>query len=118
YPKFVRRGDDLVKIGWSKRDRREYQHRAERAGLMPLCEALLNSSKHRRLFTMDLLERQLGKGDNAVPGYPTYLWLAWLRSAELVKQHGRKGYSVAKPATFQKDVERELAGVPAQEGEA
>src|SRR4051812_24734019 len=28
YPRFMRRGDELVKIGWSKSDRTEYQHRA------------------------------------------------------------------------------------------
>ncbi len=28
YPRFFRRGDELVKVGWSKKDRREYNHRA------------------------------------------------------------------------------------------
>src|SRR5437879_5599795 len=26
YPRFFRRGDELVKVGWSKKDRREYNH--------------------------------------------------------------------------------------------
>ena len=36
YPRFVRRGDDLVKIGWSRSDRREYQHRAGHGVLPPV----------------------------------------------------------------------------------
>src|SRR4051812_16484423 len=27
YPKFFRRGDELVKVGWSKKERKEYSHR-------------------------------------------------------------------------------------------
>lgn len=115
YPRFVRRGDELVKIGWSRSDRREYQHRAARGVLVALCQVLLESSKRRKLFTMDALERQLGDGDDAAPGYQGYAWLAWLRSAGFVKQHGRQGYSLVKPASFEKDVERAFASVPVQE---
>jgi len=114
YPKFIRRGDELVKIGWSKKEKREYQHRAGHAILDAISHALLDASKRRRLFTMEVLERQLGSGANAVPGYQTYVWLAWLRSVGLIKQHGRQGYSLTKPATFEKDVEQRLAAVPAQ----
>src|SRR5579859_4570243 len=28
YPRFFRRGDELVKVGWSKKERKEYNHRA------------------------------------------------------------------------------------------
>lgn len=115
YPRFVRRGDELVKIGWSRKDRREYQHRAAHGVLAALRQTLLDSSKHRRLFTMEALERVLTVNKLVVPGYQGYVWLAWLRTAGLVKQHGRQGYSLVKPATFEKDVERVLAAVPAQE---
>lgn len=115
YPRFVRRGDDLVKIGWSRSDKREYRHRAGHSVLVALSQALLESSRRRRLFTMEDLERQLGKGGEAVPGYQGYAWLAWLRFAGLVKQHGRQGYSVVKPTTFEKDLDRVFASVPAQE---
>src|SRR5580658_8629688 len=33
YPKFFRRGDELVKVGWSKKDRKEYNHRAPRGAI-------------------------------------------------------------------------------------
>jgi hypothetical protein len=102
-----------VKIGWSKSDRREYQHRAAHGVLVALRQALLDTSKRRKLFTMDLLERQLGA--NGTPGYQAYVWLAWLRTAGLVKQHGRQGYSLVKPATFETDVEKVFTQLPVQE---
>jgi hypothetical protein len=103
----------LVKIGWSKSDRKEYQHRAAHDLLVELRQALLDASKRRKLFTMGALEPQLSS--SGTPGYQAYVWLAWLRAEGLVKQHGRQGYSVVKPATFEKDVERALTEVAGQE---
>jgi hypothetical protein len=113
YPRFMRRGDEIVKVGWSKGERKEYQHRAPHSLLLALRQAMLDASKRRKLFTMDTLERHLAA--NGMPGYQAYVWLAWLRSADLVKQHGRQGYSVIKPATFEADVEKVLGTVPIQE---
>jgi len=109
YPRFVRRGNELVKIGWSKGEGKEYQHRAPHGLLVALRQSLLDASRHRRLFRMDALSAQ------SAPGYQAYAWLAWLRSAGLVKQHGRQGYSVVKPASFEADVDRVFAEVPLQE---
>lgn len=113
YPRFIRRGNELVKIGWSKGDRKEYQHRAPHSLLVKLRQALLDAGKRRKLFKMDVLERQLSS--IGAPGYQAYVWLAWLRSAGLVKQHGRQGYSIVKPATFEEDVNLAFAEVPAQD---
>lgn len=112
YPRFMRRGSDLVKIGWSKAGQKEYQHRAPHSLLMALQRALLDASKARKLFRMDVLERHLAT--NNVPGYQAYAWLAWLRSAGLVAQHGRQGYSVIKAGTFETDIEKALVELPAQ----
>src|SRR4051812_46307346 len=40
YPRFHRRGDELVKIGWSKSDRKEYHHRAPKRALDALVARL------------------------------------------------------------------------------
>src|SRR5262245_40147841 len=42
YPCFFRNGNELIKIGWSKKQRREYQHRARRDVLVSILEALTN----------------------------------------------------------------------------
>lgn len=49
------------------------------------------------------------------PRVPAYVWLGWLRAAGFVKQHGRQGYSLVKPATFEKEVVRVFAEVPVQD---
>lgn len=113
YPRFMRRGDELVKIGWSKSDRKEYQHRAPHNLLVALRQALLDAGRRRKLFTMHALERQLLS--TGAPGYQAYVWLAWLRSSGLVKQHGRQGYSVLKPMTFERDVDNAFAELSVQE---
>jgi len=113
YPRFLRQGDDLVKIGWSKSDRKEYQHRAANSVLAALRQSLVESAKRKKLFTMDLLSQQLATA--GAPGYQAYVWLAWLRAEGLVEQHGRQGYTVSKPATFEQDLEQAFARMPAQE---
>src|SRR5438132_2134720 len=40
YPKFFRRGDELVKVGWSKKDRKEYNHRAPRGAVNAVAAAI------------------------------------------------------------------------------
>lgn len=95
YPKFLREGDNLVKIGWSKRDRAPYEHKAPRRVVDLLVEALLRVGKGGRRFTSDVVFPLRDEKEGVeVPSYQSYLALAWLRAEELVVQHGRQGYSL------------------------
>lgn len=94
YPKFLRRGDDLIKIGWSKAGKKEYRHKAPKHVLDVLVKKLETLGKSGRTFTMEELLPLADADGNELPAYQTYVWLAWLRSTGLVKQHGRQGYSV------------------------
>src|SRR3990172_1495777 len=47
YPQFKRDGEKLVKVGWSKKDRREYEHRAPRAAVFAIAKSLCSSKKPR-----------------------------------------------------------------------
>ena len=100
YPKFARSGDQLIKVGWSKRDKREYRHRAPRHVAVLLASRL--ASKYGRgvpLSTDDLFP--LVDDDGAeVPTYQSYLCLAWFRHEELVSQEGRQGYHVPSAGTL------------------
>src|SRR5206468_3739421 len=40
YPKFFRRNGELVKVGWSKKDRKEYNHRAPREAIDAVAAAV------------------------------------------------------------------------------
>jgi hypothetical protein len=96
YPRFVRESDALVKIGWSKRENSEYEHKAPHSVLLVLSRALQRLAAHRKRVTMDdLLPLQDSANGSEVPSYQAYLCLAWLRTLRLIKQHGRQGYSLS-----------------------
>lgn len=51
YPRFLREGENLIKIGWSKSERAEYEHKSPKRLLAALCEALMVARGRR--ITMD-----------------------------------------------------------------
>lgn len=98
YPRFGRRGESLVKVGWSKREKKEYEHKAPKRVVDLLASALVRTGANRRIFqASDILRLADPDDGNEIPAYQVYLALAWLRSLGLVDQHGRKGYSITKP---------------------
>lgn len=95
YPRFERTRDVLVKIGWSRKGRSEYIHKAPKAGVDAVARRVMNLGKGGRMFTTeDLLPVKVSGGGDDLPGYQAYVCLAWLRTIGVVEQHGREGYSV------------------------
>src|SRR6185295_2281798 len=63
YPKFERSRDQLVKIGWSKKDRSEYVHKAPRAGLDRVVKRVVELGTGGRMFsTEELLPVRISDG--------------------------------------------------------
>ena len=104
YPRFVREGDNLVKIGWSKSQRAEYEHKSPKRLLAVLCESL-TSANGKRITMNKVLPLKDPVTGSAFPDYQSYVCLAWLKSAGLVTQHGRQGYSLPKGVELEKSVE-------------
>lgn len=98
YPKFFRRGNELVKVGWSKKDRKEYNHRAPRQAVDAVGFAVRQIGAKGKLFNGEALLPLKDPTDGAaVPGYQAYVALAWLRHLGLVEQRGRRGgYTLAR----------------------
>ena len=95
YPRFARQKDELVKSGWSKREREEYQHRAPFRFVEILTRRLSEVGAEGHLFTSeDLFPLRDPDDGREVPSYQAYLCLAWLRNEGLVVQQGRRGYTV------------------------
>lgn len=104
YPRFARRGDNLVKIGWSKKEKAEYEHKAPMSAVTALVAAIKKAGADGRIFQVGtLLPCQGDSGD--VPDYQVYLIVAWLRAVGLLDQHGRQGYSVPNIAQFSSAVD-------------
>jgi hypothetical protein len=104
YPRFVREGDNLVKIGWSKSQRAEYEHKSPKRLLAVLCESL-TSANGKRIMMNKVLPLKDPVTGAAFPDYQSYVCLAWLKSGGLVTQHGRQGYSLPKGIELAKSVE-------------
>jgi hypothetical protein len=100
YPQFFRQASELVKIGWSKRARKEYQHRAPHRVLELLCNRLVQVGAKKKLFSTDTLFPLTDSGSNEIPSYQSYLCLAWLRHQRLVIAKGRSGYRLVKPESL------------------
>ncbi|MCH8045938.1 MAG: hypothetical protein IID44_19670 [Planctomycetes bacterium] len=96
YPKFVRDDNNLVKIGWSKTDRSEYEHKASRQTVQAIASSIFRLGRTGDRFAMEDVLPVEDLGGDQIPNYQCYLTLAWLRSIQLVERHGRLGYTIAK----------------------
>jgi hypothetical protein len=107
YPRFERRGDSLVKIGWSKREKTEYEHKAPMGAVALVADKVRKKGADGRIFQISgLLPCESTDGETIVPDYQVYLVVAWWRELGLLEQHGRQGYSLPKPSDFAKSVEQ------------
>jgi hypothetical protein len=102
-----------VKIGWSRTEKAPYEHKAPKRVVDLLVEAVLRVGQRGQRFTSDDVMPLLESGDGSeVPSYQAYLALAWLRTENLVVQHGRQGYSLPEGADLARVVERRWARLP------
>lgn len=106
YPRFARRGDQLVKFGWSKREKSEYEHKAPRQAALALARAAAEAGKDGRIFQINALVALRDPTDGSeIPDYQVYLVIAWWRTVGLVDQHGRQGYSIPNASQLHQAVE-------------
>jgi hypothetical protein len=113
YPHFVRRGNSLVKIGWSKREQRPYQHRIARKSLDAVVAAVKRAGAGGKVFTVDNVLPVTDPSDGApVSDYLVYVGLAWLKQVGLIDQHGRQGYSIPKIEILTETVEAAWQQLP------
>ncbi|MEO8649616.1 MAG: hypothetical protein ABI539_10665 [Acidobacteriota bacterium] len=92
YPRFERENDRLIKVGWSKKSREEYEHRAPRSAVLAFAEYLGTATAKGKTFVMEDLFPVYDAMGEELPGYQVYLALAWLRQFGAVEKKGREGY--------------------------
>ena len=103
YPRFERRNGVLHKIGWSKKRRKEYVHKIQRAAFDDTVSAIEDLAKQKGgiLSPEDIYSRASEINGDDVPQYQVYIVLAFLRNENLVDKVGREGYRVYTPADLQ-----------------
>lgn len=94
YPRFYREGDDLVKIGWSKKRRAEYRHKAPWPIVQKVVQVIEEKGSKGTKFLLDDLLPVTNQDGGEIPSYQVYLVVAWLKREDLIVQHGRRGYTV------------------------
>jgi hypothetical protein len=114
YPRFLREKRDLVKLGWSPRQKGPYEHRVPKTAVDDVAAAVAARGKSGHRFTMDEIISALGdaKGAAPIPSYQAYAAISWLKWAGLVMQHGRQGYTVIRPQTFASAIEAGWQSLP------
>jgi len=92
YPRFEREGDRLIKVGWSKKNKAEYEHRASFGTVIAFAKHLATHASEGEVFAMENLLPVQDEEGQEIPDYQAYLTLAWLRHAGVVRKKGRDGY--------------------------
>jgi hypothetical protein len=112
YPRFFRQGDQLIRVAWSKRDKKEYQHKAPYSTIQLLAEAMAKAGRDGRVFSTDQILPIKDADGNDVPSYQAYVGIAFMKQVGLIDQHGRQGYSIPQLADFQANVESAWRNLP------
>ena len=94
YPRFSRDEDSIIKVGWSKKTRDEYEQRAPREVLRVLREQMKKLGAPRRPVTTDRMFPLTNDNGAEIPSYQAYLVLRFLKDLGAVEPHGRRGYTV------------------------
>lgn len=106
YPKFLVKNDALIRVGWSKKQRREYTHKTPRFvfdGTVKAMAALSQSGAGP--FTAEQIIEQVNSIESeTVPSYQIYVVIGLLRKTNCIKQIGREGYR--SPEAFVKKAEK------------
>ena len=115
YPKFERDGEKLVKIGWSKKEKKIYEHRAPKEAVICFHKQLTNKKDPNTTFTMDEILPVPDTNGGEVPSYQAYLALAWLRDCGLVRRKGRDGYIYTERSTDEESINKIWTALPERE---
>lgn len=112
YPVFAKSGDVLVKIGWSKSSKSEYQHKSPQMAIKVLANSLTHRARNGAVVSMDRILPLRTDDGTEIPDYQAYVSLAWLRQIGAVKQNGRQGYTVKKLDELLQEIDVAWSNLP------
>lgn len=93
YPSYEIGDDWIGKVGWSKRNRKEYRHYASISAAIALAKHIDKTQQPGHVWTVDDLGDVIdSETDEVLPSYQIYLIIGWMRFTDLVLKQGRSGY--------------------------
>lgn len=95
YPKYNIRNGALIRIGWSKKRKTEYLHKAPRKIFDRTVEAMSTLAvTGRSPFMAEKIIEQASDSKGEVPSYQVYMIIGLLRDYGYINQVGREGYII------------------------
>ncbi len=96
YPKFDVKKNTLNRIGWSKKERREYTHKTPRTAFDRTVKVMAALAQNGAgPFTAEQIIEQLNHmGSETIPSYQVYVVIGFLRARKCIVQVGREGYDI------------------------
>jgi len=105
YPLFFRQGDQVIRIAWSKSEKKEYQHKTAYAILKILAKSMAEKGADGRVFATEQFLPVRDAQNGEIPNYQAYVGIALFKQAGLIDQHGRQGYSIPRLSDFKDAVD-------------
>lgn len=95
-PRIEIRNGSLFRIGWSRKQRCEYEHKVPRESFEAIVNTMAGLSKvGNGPFTAEtIIEKLNNSTGDMMPAYQVYVVLAALREWNLITQVGREGYNI------------------------
>lgn len=104
YPRFERDSTRLIKVGWSKKRKAEYEHRVPLDITAIVVDRLKDAAANGRRFEVEELLPIVTDNGEEIPAYQIYAVIAWLRGKLVIERIGRDGYlmkhGLEAPETF------------------
>jgi hypothetical protein len=92
YPIFERDAERLIKIGWSSKEKRTYEHRVALEVVRAICVGLATAARGGPLLKIEQMQPLKSPNGAEIPSYQVYLVLKWLQDVKAVARKGLDGY--------------------------
>ncbi len=112
YPKFERDENRLVKLGWSKKNQKAYEHRVPRETLLSFIQHMTSVVNEGQVFEVESVLPAEDRNGDTIPAYQVYVTLAWLRELGAVEKKGRDGYVLRDGSLANGGVDKYWASLP------
>lgn len=95
-PRIEIRKGSLYRIGWSKKQKEEYEHKVPRTAFDTIVNTMSALAKEGRgpFMAEAIIEKISTTTEDSMPAYQVYVVLAALREWNLISQVGREGYNI------------------------
>ncbi len=98
YPKYRVQGNYLSRIGWSKKERKPYEHKVAKDVFDETVNTMVRLSHDLNgAISADQIIAKVNKSSSVpIPSYQVYVVIGLLRDHKDIRQLGRKGYELPK----------------------